>query len=73
MAPLSRSLQRLELPRAASFALGAALALILAAYVVTAVAAQPSTSGVIAAAALAGIGGAGLLYAWRLGAGSPGD
>jgi hypothetical protein len=41
------------------------------AYAVTAATSQPSAVGVLSVLALLAIAGAGLLYAWRLGAGAP--
>jgi hypothetical protein len=48
---------------------GLATALVLAAYVVSVATSQPKVGGAVAAVSLVAIAGAGLLYAWRLGAG----
>ena len=53
----------------AAIGLGAGFAALIAAYVVTVFASQATAAGVVAALALLAIAGAGLLYAWRLGAG----
>ena len=70
MATLSRALAgagtRSGLPR---LSLGLAMVLLLAAYVVGVQPSQVTLGGVVAAVALVGIAGSGLLYAWRLGAG----
>ncbi len=50
-----------------------ALLLILAAYGYAAYTVQPTLGAVVAAVALVGIAGSGLLYAWRLGAGGIAD
>ena len=73
MNTLSRALGRWEPPRIAVLAAGLALVLCLAAYGV-AVATSTVTAGpALAALALVGIAGIGLLYAWRLGAGGAVD
>ena len=55
--------------RVAAVALGLALLALLGGYVVGVAAAQATPGGVVSALALLAIGGSGLLYAWRLGAG----
>jgi hypothetical protein len=55
--------------RVAGTSLGLALLTLLAGYVVGVAAAQATLGGVVSALALLAIGGSGLLYAWRLGAG----
>jgi hypothetical protein len=49
----------------AAAGLAAALLLILAAYVYALTVWTPTLGGIVSAAALVGIAGAGLLYAWR--------
>lgn len=53
--------------------LGLALVLLLGAYAFGLTAAPVTAGGVVAAVALIGIAGSGLLYAWRLGAGGIAD
>jgi hypothetical protein len=69
MNALSRSLARREPLRVAAATLGPAVVLLLAAYAFGLTASPVTVGGVIAAVALVGIAGSGLLYAWRLGAG----
>ncbi len=69
MNTLSRALRRWDPARIAVLALGLALALCLAAYGVTVATSSLTAGPALAAAALLGIAGIGLLYAWRLGAG----
>jgi hypothetical protein len=69
MATLSRALGRWDPIRVAAIFVGLATLLLLAAYGYAAAIVQPTPGGVAAAAALVGIAGSGLLYAWRLGAG----
>ncbi|HYM67417.1 MAG TPA: hypothetical protein VEW68_09015 [Patescibacteria group bacterium] len=64
-----RSVGRWDPLRVAAAGSAAAVACLVAAYIVTAVASQATFPGVVAAGALLAIGGAGLLYAWRLEAG----
>jgi hypothetical protein len=66
---LSRSLRRWDPIRVACVGFGLATALVLAAYVVSVATSQLMVGGVVSAASLLAIAGAGLLYAWRLGAG----
>src|SRR5579864_2944048 len=73
MAPLSRALKRWHPVRVASVALGLAVLIVLASYVVAAAASPPTVGAVVAALCLLAIGGTGLLYAWRLGAGAPAE
>jgi len=56
-----------------SAALGLGVALLLAPYVVGLGSVPATPGGVASAIALVGIAGAGLLYAWRLGAGGLAD
>jgi hypothetical protein len=49
----------------AAAALGVALFLVLAAYAYALTLSTPTLGGVVSAAALVGIAGTGLLYAWR--------
>jgi hypothetical protein len=70
---LSRALRRWDPLRVAAAALGVACLLLLAAYGYGVATAQATVEGVIAAAALVGIAGSGLLYAWRLEAGGAAD
>jgi hypothetical protein len=69
MNALSRSLARRDPMRVAAAALGLAVVLLLAAYAFGLTASPVRVGGVVAAVALVGIAGSGLLYAWRLGAG----
>jgi hypothetical protein len=69
MDALSRSLARRDPLRLAAATLGLAVLLLPAAYVFSLTAAPGTVGGVVAAVALIGIAGSGLLYAWRLGAG----
>ena len=55
--------------RVACIGFGLAMALVLGAYVLSAATSQLKVGGAVAAAALVAIASAGLLYAWRLGAG----
>jgi hypothetical protein len=73
MASLSRALRRWDPIRVAAASLALALVLILAAYGYAAYTVQPTLGAVVAAVALVGIAGSGLLYAWRLGAGGIAD
>jgi hypothetical protein len=66
---LSRGVARWDPIRIACIGFGLATALVLAAYVVSVAASQPKVGGAAAAVSLVAIAGAGLLYAWRLGAG----
>ena len=65
MAPITRRLQRVEEPRTAAAVLALALLAILAAFGYSLTISAATTAGVVAAAALVGIAGTGLLYAWR--------
>jgi hypothetical protein len=69
MNALSRSLARRDPLRVAAAVLGLAGVLLLAAYAFGLTASPVTVGGVVAAVALVGIAGSGLLYAWRLGAG----
>lgn len=69
MRQLSRGLTRWDPIRVACVGLGLATALVLAAYVVSAVTSPVTIGGPVSALCLLAIGVAGLLYAWRLGAG----
>jgi hypothetical protein len=69
MASFWRTAGRWDPIRVAAIGLGAGFAALIAAYVVTVSASQATAAGVVAALALLAIAGAGLLYAWRLGAG----
>lgn len=69
MDALWRSLARRDPLRVAGSALGLAVLLFLAAYAFGLTASPVTVGGVVAAVALIGIAGSGLLYAWRLGAG----
>jgi len=69
MAALSRALARWDPLRVAAAALGLAVLLLVAAYGVSLTVAQATPGAIVAAVALVGIAGSGLLYAWRLGAG----
>jgi hypothetical protein len=73
MRTLSRALQRWDPMRVAAAALGLALILLLAGYVVGVAATQATPGGVVSAVALFAIAGTGLLYAWRPGAGGSAD
>jgi hypothetical protein len=73
MATLSRALRRWEPIRVAGSALGLALAILLAGYVVGVATADVTLEGAVSALALLAIGGSGLLYAWRLEAGASVD
>jgi hypothetical protein len=64
-----RQLSRWDPIRVACIGFGLATALVLAAYVVSVATSQPKVGGAVAAVSLVAIAGAGLLYAWRLGAG----
>jgi hypothetical protein len=66
---VSQGLARWDPIRVACIGFGLATALVLAAYVVSVATAQLKAGGAVAAVALFAIAGAGLLYAWRLGAG----
>ncbi|HEV2027313.1 MAG TPA: hypothetical protein VGS16_02120 [Candidatus Dormibacteraeota bacterium] len=66
MATLSRALRRWEPIRVAASALGLALVILLAGYVVGVATAEVTLESVVSAVALLAIGGSGLLYAWRL-------
>ena len=69
MDALSRSLARRDPLRVAAAVLGLSVLLLLAAYGFGLTAAPVTVGGVVAAVALIGIAGYGLLYAFRLGAG----
>jgi hypothetical protein len=69
MAPLTQALRRWDPVRVAVVALGLAMLLILAAYVLALASVPATPEGVGSAFALIVIAGVGLLYAWRLGAG----
>src|SRR5712691_9633440 len=73
MAPRFRRLRRIDVPGVASIGLGLALAAILFAYGYGVTASKATAGGVAAAAALLAVGGAGRLYASRLGAGGGGE
>jgi hypothetical protein len=66
---LSRGLARWDPIRVACIGFGLATVLVLAAYVVSVATSQLRFGGAVAAVCLMAIAGAGLLYAWRLGAG----
>ena len=70
MRQLSRGLALWDPIRVACIGFGLATALVLAAYVVSVATSQLKVGGAVAAVSLVGIAGAGLLYAWRLGAGA---
>ena len=70
MATLSRALRRWEPIRVASAALGLALVVMLAGYLVGVATSEVTLEGAVSALALLAIGGSGLLYAWRLEAGA---
>jgi hypothetical protein len=70
MATLSRALRRWEPIRVAVAALGLALVVMLAGYLVGVATAKVTLEGAVSALALVAIGGSGLLYAWRLEAGA---
>jgi hypothetical protein len=69
MRELSRRLGRWDPVRVAAAGSGAAVAILLAAYLVAGATVQPTPGGIASALALLLIAGSGLLYAWRLGAG----
>jgi hypothetical protein len=69
MAPLSRAFQRWDLLRLASAALGLAILIMVGAYAFDLTGSALTPAGAASAIALVAIAGAGLLYAWRLGAG----
>ena len=69
MAALSRAIARWDPLRVAAIALGLAVLLLVAAYGVALTVSQLTPGAAVAVAALVGIAGSGLLYAWRLGAG----
>ena len=69
MAALSRALARWDPVRVAALALVVAVLLLVAAYGVSLTVSQLTFGAAVAAVALVGIAGSGLLYAWRLGAG----
>ena len=69
MGSFSGRLQRADPIQLASAGLGVVVALVLAAYGLGVATAAATPEGVVSALALAAIAGAGLLYAWRLGAG----
>jgi hypothetical protein len=73
MVTFSRAISRWEPMRVAAAGVALALVLAVGAYVVAAAVAHPTPGGVVAAAAALAIAGAGLLYAFRLGAGGPLD
>ena len=60
-----RRLRRIDEPRLAAAALALPLLVLLAAYGYALTSVDPTPGGVTAAAALVGIAGTGLLYAWR--------
>ncbi|HKW40879.1 MAG TPA: hypothetical protein VJN39_06500 [Gemmatimonadales bacterium] len=65
MSSFSRALRRWEMTRVATFVLAVAWLALLAAYGYAAISVTPSLQSAVAAAAVAVIGGAGILYAWR--------
>ncbi|HEX9561390.1 MAG TPA: hypothetical protein VGA76_09165 [Candidatus Dormibacteraeota bacterium] len=65
MASLSKRLRRIEEPRIAAVSLAVPLLAVLAAYGYALTVSPVTTGGLLSAAALVGIGGTGLLYAWR--------
>jgi hypothetical protein len=69
MAPFSRALRRWDALRIAAGTLGLAMLLMLAAYGFDLTSRPATAEGVASALALVVLAGAGLLYAWRLGAG----
>ncbi len=69
MTALSRALTRWDPIRVAAAALGLALLALVAAYGISLGSSQVTLGATVAAVALVGIAGSGLLYAWRLGAG----
>jgi hypothetical protein len=69
MGALSRALARRDPLRVAAAALGLAVLLLVASYGFSLSVAQATPGAAVAAVALVGIAGSGLLYAWRLGAG----
>jgi len=69
MRPLSRALARWDPIRVAAAFFGVAILLLLGAYGFAATTTTPTAGSIVAALALAGIAGSGLLYAWRPGAG----
>jgi hypothetical protein len=69
MNALSRALRRWDPARIAVLALGLALVLCLGAFGVVVATSTLTIGPAVAALALVGIAGIGLLYAWRLGAG----
>ena len=73
MSTLSRALRRWEPIRVAGSALGLALVILLAGYGVGVATAELTLESGAAAVAVLAIGGSGLLYAWRLGAGASVD
>jgi hypothetical protein len=68
-----RRIVRVEPARASALALGLVLAAALAAYIYAAAISGPTTGALAAAIALLAVAASGLLYAWRPGAGGPGD
>ena len=69
MAPLSRALARWEPIRVAAAPLALAVLLLVGAYGIGLATSQATSGAIVAAVALVGIAGCGLLYAWRPGAG----
>jgi hypothetical protein len=69
MTALSRALARWDPVRVAAAALALVTLVLLGAYAYSLTASQATPGAVVSAAALVGIAGSGLLYAWRLGAG----
>jgi hypothetical protein len=69
MTALSRALARWDPLRVATAALALVMLFLLGAYAYSLTASQATPGAVVSAAALVGIAGSGLLYAWRLGAG----
>jgi hypothetical protein len=69
MVQFQRAAGRWEVLRLAASALGLAILLMVAAFGFAAIESGPSAVAVVAALAAVAIGGSGLLYAWRLGAG----
>lgn len=65
MVSLSRRLRRFEEPRLAAICLAVALLVVLAAYGYAVAIGPVATGGIVSAAALIGMAGTGLLYAWR--------
>jgi hypothetical protein len=62
---LAKRLRQIDEPRMAAACLAAPWLVVLAAYAYSLTSVQPTPGGLAAAAALVGIAGTGLLYAWR--------